>query len=861
MQKSVIILISSLLSLFSLNSTAQTFSVCENSEVIFEMEQGYWGEPVFEYSLDSLNWEELDINLNEPFIANEGMSGYYRLRMVDLECDTSFVSMTKYLNISAAPNLDISINSAFLDLVIPMGVDPYFWIYSQDTTLTDVIFHVNDNAIPSEAYSYLITNPDTSFSIHASALHPETGCTVYSDTAYYEVFDPNSTTNAFFDVSGNFSLNDVVVVSQSDSVALQGNPNFSINYSTAIDLDFLYGARTDNPLDSSLLSITIVDPETTEVTIDNEGTAIALVLFHPSLVYSIWTEFTTLSESIPIHESFDDLVQIINQQLQTQGFLNLEDEVLNEYIDLIAMDISGEDGFGFQKGSGFRDNNLPNIQLAEGGNLTYNSGGIDAFFTARFYNNSSGFISPMIVMPPPNSIILTAAAQSIVNAMFSLPEIADALMSPMRVSNLLFASEIEGLQDEYQNIKLRISKGIAFPVISDELLANRLNHIYYFMKVLLTVPSLIAHNLSSGAQLIITYWDIFQGSIDEIFHGADPDYENIAEGILGFAGIILGTITTSTIAVAVSWAIATYFIAKAAYTLSIDIYVYLNSKSSWHELSKVGNTIEHRLLVNSNQNQQFPFEGINGSYTNYGPHFRLQTRKKVYEANDSYEYGNLLLEESAVDLQNVEGFTLAGDISAQEVEMNDGTIIILPGSNNFSYPIDSGENSMKWQLPWDAVDDAFVEFDMKLEINDYWIQDIEGLGPVLEGTIRWNCNVQTPILETQDENPTGELGETIEINTTVSSASNYSIPDGYPVKYEVLSGGGSVSNSNTVTYSNLPQTGLSTTNWTLGEDDEDQQLRVFIVNPNNDDVIVDEIITAEIGPSCDLTNIFTDTRD
>ncbi len=83
---------------------AQTIYIYENSEAIFNMEADYWGEPVFEYSPDSAIWEGVDINLNEPFVVNEGMSGYYRLRMEDGDCDSSYISQVQVINVLPPPS-------------------------------------------------------------------------------------------------------------------------------------------------------------------------------------------------------------------------------------------------------------------------------------------------------------------------------------------------------------------------------------------------------------------------------------------------------------------------------------------------------------------------------------------------------------------------------------------------------------------------------------------------------------------------------------------------------------------------------------------------------------------------------------
>jgi uncharacterized protein (TIGR02145 family) len=101
MQKAMKIAVS-IVALFispSAHSQMQTFVVCDNAEFIFETPEDYWGEAIIEYAADSLNWESIDIELGQPYAISSELSGFYRLRMFDADCDTSYIS--DYLKVIA----------------------------------------------------------------------------------------------------------------------------------------------------------------------------------------------------------------------------------------------------------------------------------------------------------------------------------------------------------------------------------------------------------------------------------------------------------------------------------------------------------------------------------------------------------------------------------------------------------------------------------------------------------------------------------------------------------------------------------------------------------------------------------------
>src|SRR5690606_1893101 len=128
----------------------------------------------------------------------------------------------------------------------------------------------------------------------------------------------------------------------------------------------------------------------------------------------------------------------------------------------------------------------------------------------------------------------TAAAQIIVNAMCSYPGMNQALMNPtpIRWTNALYTSDLYGVQ-EYNNLKLRLTTGIPFGNAPEDVIAGKLNDVYFMMNILLAVPSIVGSLSSTGTEAILTIFDLFQSNFDAIFTG-EPNYESILDAIVSF---------------------------------------------------------------------------------------------------------------------------------------------------------------------------------------------------------------------------------------------------------------------------------------------------------------------------------------
>lgn len=61
-------------------------------EIYFSFPMEYWGDPYVQYSENGAEWNDLFMFNNAPIIAATETTGFYRLRMYDEPCDSSYFS-------------------------------------------------------------------------------------------------------------------------------------------------------------------------------------------------------------------------------------------------------------------------------------------------------------------------------------------------------------------------------------------------------------------------------------------------------------------------------------------------------------------------------------------------------------------------------------------------------------------------------------------------------------------------------------------------------------------------------------------------------------------------------------------------
>lgn len=92
MQSKLILLLCAALLWGMTPSYGQVQAVCQSEPIFFEIDQADWGTPYLDFSTSGDTWVEIGVITNEPFFAQPGANGFYRVRIYDAECDLSYIS-------------------------------------------------------------------------------------------------------------------------------------------------------------------------------------------------------------------------------------------------------------------------------------------------------------------------------------------------------------------------------------------------------------------------------------------------------------------------------------------------------------------------------------------------------------------------------------------------------------------------------------------------------------------------------------------------------------------------------------------------------------------------------------------------
>lgn len=869
MQKRLSILGVCVLLIISNSIIAQTFYVCNNSEVIFEMADDYWGEPIFEYSTDSLIWEEVNVNLNEPFTVNIGMSGYYRLRMMDAECDSSYVSEVKLINV---PSIEITLNSFFSGFEIPSSTNPFLWL-AGDNTVSDVQFVVNGEITDVEGTGGYLENPGDSFDVYATAFHPESGCSFKSDTLSFVVFDPNETTNVIFDLSGNFNLDEISVSSEIDSMALMGDPNFSIDYSSAIGIDFLYAYSSNIVSDSQLVAIQAVQPGLASITMDIESTSTTWIMLHPDLALNIYEASDEMTSLIEASSGLSVLVAELQENLDILGHLDLGSEnvedIRNSVVDEILFEIE----------SGLVDNldgelNHPTVTINEYGALTYLHQGISSFYAVRAYLGETA-VSESILFFGNQNLTSSVVAKCIVNKLVSISDEWQVALTthPRGVNNSiaqLSASDIELSGEEgYQEFILRITNGSTWADDGEFEVkqARYLNYAYMVTNLVLAVPSLIAPFLKFGASLTAGLIDTLINSFNTVQASPDTSLSDVLGLMASFAGIVMTIIVVEAeLSVGVVVAIAACMVpALVSIGYSVHDYYFGSEKDFTYLLAKAGNKLSHRLKLETNAADSFV--GVPGSKTITNPSISLMYREKaIYDFYFSDEGEELILGEWE-DYPYLSSFDLNGSlIGLESITKPDGTENIE--LEFVDYPLEGGEQIFEMVLAWQQGAES-PELGIDLTVDGNPVNGLEGYP---DSGLTFTASVEQPVLNIGGY--TSQIGEPESIVSHLqaqlwTSATEQHISAGYPVKFQVIEGDGEIRQVGASTWVGEMEMASSLLSvysfvgpveWRFGQLGP-QSVKAYIVNPQTQEELTSVIFEGTAYDCPELEGNFEDDCD
>lgn len=828
-----------LLSFFILAVTgiayAQTTTVCQGETVIFDIAGDYYGNPVWEFSTDQQSWQEADVPATEPFELQPSMSGYYRLKLIDTDCDSTYYSAVQQIEVPALP--EFSVHSTYIDLEMPSEIDPYFWVSAAEENFSDLVFHVNGNPISSAENMILLPNPGTSFSIYATATHTS-GCPLVSETVGYEVFNSVAAINVTFDITGNFNPEDIMVESGNDVKEIEGELEFLMNYSEAFLNDMLFAYKHSFETDSQVVAMAMVKFGTTHVTMSNTNTATALVLSQPDVMFWTWEHLDDLVLSVESHNLYANLLTTVTNQIEAFGYLNFEDTELLSFVTTISFDILSE--FDGSRGGG--GSNFPLLTSNSEGTLDYDHTGLNVCYTARMYDGNTPVSDVILFGGSGQSAMSGIAAQGVLNILVAIPSLSSAIQHSQRSNNNLFSSDYLLQAPGIKQFVTRIVNGQGVDDGSLETnVAATMSVVNYSMHVLLSLGPTVLSYVKSVPACVTSCFSLIADTHD--YYAALPSAPSMSEITQGLtsmfssiSGVFVDCGQLAAKAIFIKLAIAAG-IASSIGTLAMMVWDMKTSEEEVrYENTKIGNRLAGVLKFESNK--WFPFAGIPGSDTGFAPMFQLKESPAIAR-NAANE---LLLEELYQDYTLLNGISVYGiATNTESLRVNETT---YQGNLFEGASVLPGENEIQWLLSFlsPMIDSAHLH--IGFEFEGVLVQGVDGLDQ--EGFLKYAAYIDFPDLEIISGNWQTGIGEQYLLETCrvrLKTLGGHSVGNGYPIRFEVMVGNGLIQKPapytseesgaldfETISFQN--EEGYSWVNWKLGEEEEEQILKVSIIINN-----------------------------
>lgn len=868
MQRLLILLFSISFSFFSYSGFSQSFTVCENSEVSFELEDDYWGEPMFEYSADSSSWEEVNTEIIDPFTISATQSGYYRLRMYDAECDTSYYSEVAEVQLLDTPEL--TIHSTFFSLQVPASFDPLFWILGSED-LSEITFHVNDTEYTSEEDQMVIPNPGVAFDIYASALHNESGCVLYTDTVTYSVITTQGTANGFFDMEGAFNLEDIYILSSIDSISLGNATDFQLEYETLDSLDYLGAYYTSPEEEQLLVGLYPARPGEFTISMTAESTALSYVLMQSSISSLVWTQFDELSTSVQSHPSYSTVIDLIQGQLDGNGFIDFFNDELFDTAGLIAGDVlEGLNGIeGDMLLGGGEEWFHPSVDMVDvngKGNLSYQHNAVNCYYALRAYEDGPDDvpISQVVVFQgnqdPLTSDFATGIPETIAGLYIIWQKLATAdpywndivVRLPLIRSSenqnvpLFKPSDFTELAEApYTEFLLRMTNGRLPGDETEVIRAGGLNIFYFLSSLILSIPNFVNKLKTVAGELIKFIYDSFKTGFNGLINsGGEWTLEVINDMLLNFLSLIVPPliavgVLTGPLAIIIGGMLAGLVVIDIA-TPILDFHTY--SPDFAYLMARAGDHLTNRLTLLENENENF--SAVVGALTPIRPEFRLWMQKEAISP-----FGPQDQDSQQIVLENAEPYPYYTDFSVDVIMPQCFESVTLLANDEDSEdqmftelgfsidPINEGQNLLDLKLDWGAQDSCILSLDFTIDG-----QSAQGMNGLQEDSFKeFNVSVEQPFIDIlsgnnqiQAPDEIAELPVEIEV---YSETTELSVPGGYPVKIEVIEGDGEFffpgesSDWETVATTTTNDGEPISFNWKFGEQGE-QVLKASIVNPN-----------------------------
>jgi uncharacterized protein (TIGR02145 family) len=775
----------------------QTTFLCSGEQVTLEAGANYWGTPQWEFTSDGVTWNAVSDQATFSFTLNAGNSGLYRLSYTADDC--SYFSETKEIRALAD---SFAIRSFFSDNAIPNDADPVFWFESPDS-LSQITYFLNGSAVATtNELLQQIVNPGANFEIYATAINQQ-GCTIVTPLYNCTVYDSAQTGNGNLQLPLS-ALNDGVLISSSiDSVNVNANGPFTIDYSYSMGFDVVFASRPSQPVNQQLLGITVIYDEQANFVMSSENSALAMVLTLPDITNTARVYPSQVINYIQQSALFPLVVAAIDAQLNAAGYINYEDATLWQLVRAVGEEVVS--GLFPTLFDACLVPDAPSIGIYSD-HLSFAHCGINTAYFARLYNHDNEPVSnPILFLGDGQGIFTNHAFNFIGNLLLTNPTTAELFEAyQARINNEITAADLTSVV-LFDELTVRLTNGQGINVKTEDGAAdvyNDFSFIVSYASATLALPKVIkkfSEELQCGitrGQLMIDYYNLtikpsFPNSISEtaqllvtfrnyyktVILDCDPDDAN--------------TLTSKFFS-------ATSIMIEAGWMAQF-LYDW-NTKESRvkYICTKAGNHWMGKLKVLSNTNQ--PFYGVPGSLAyndaNEKPNFKIE-EADVYATSDG---GTLINSPSYFAIDYITDFTVNGltGFDTENLAINDVPIDILqflgPGvafSNN--------QNDIKWRFGNNEVTPSEADLNINFKFNGVQFPNyIEGLQYVsFWNGVSYAGNVETPqlLINTGSNNQSGAANSFLPLTCAVTlvGASERPARD-CDVEFEVIEGGGTLQN-------------------------------------------------------------------
>jgi hypothetical protein len=781
--------------LFTNSLSAQTTYLCAGEQVNLEAGANYWGTPLWEYSSDGVTWNALSDQSTFSFTLNDSNSGLYRLSYTADDC--SYFSETKEIRASAD---SFAIRSFFSDNSIPNDADPVFWYESPDS-LSEITYFVN-GAIVATTNTLLqqIINPGANFELYATAVNQQ-GCTVFTPVYTCTVYDSAQTGNGDLQLPLS-ALNDGVLISSSiDSINVNANGPFIIDYSYSMGFDVVVASRPSQPVNQQLLGMTVVYDEQANFVVSSENSALAMVLTLQDITNAARVYPNQVTSYIQQSALFPSVVAAIDAQLNSAGYINYEDANLWQLVRAVGEEVVS--GLFPTLFDACLVPDAPSIEIFPN-HLSFNHCGINTAYFARLYDHDNMPVTnPILFLGDGQSVFENNAFNFIGNLLLTNPSTAALFEAyQARTNEKITAADLNSfiLFDE---LTVRLTNGNGLNVKPEDDYAEAYNDFSFiasFASASLVFPKLIKE---AGSVLACSY---------SVLEFIKNEYELSLKPIVTLSPLD-ATLALTQFVSSLFGAIeqcdppaSNSLFKKIVNKVSslgqfIDIgwmaqFLYdKHTKKSQvkYTCTKVGLEWKGKLKVLSNANQ--PFYGVPGSLAyndaNEKPYFKIE-ETAVYATTDN---GSILLENDYLPLTNFEGFTCSGNAyNTQRLAFSHIPNQSLGSETFFSnVEFDTNPIDLLWHFKKNAIAPNVASFNVKFKYYGEWIpMYINGLQ---------NLNYQGIIEAPQLSIMSGSNNQQGLANSFLHNTCNVTLvgSSGRPardcdVTFEVIQGGGTLQN-------------------------------------------------------------------